>query len=172
MLLSVLGAQSPGSGPRDWTGLRSRVHLPTGGAGGAPRIWVLLCLLGYTLLKCLYSSGGGRSSIGWKLNFDSKSSMMMDLLRLEWPEWPFRMGGGGGGGPAGVLELREELELEEGGGGGLPMRLGSELWPRYGGGGGGASREPPLRDEEEEGGACGAVLRPGGSLAGGGGRGV
>lgn len=108
------------------TGLRS-VHLPTGGAGGAPRIWALLCLLGYTLLKCLYSSGGGRSSIGWKLNFDSKSSRL-DLDRLEWPECPLRMGGGGGGGPAGVLELREELELEDGGGGGLPMRpWGSEL---------------------------------------------
>lgn len=122
------------------------------------------------MLKCLYSSGGGRSSIGWKLNLDSKSSSM-DLERLECPEWPLRMGGGGGGGPAGVLELREELELEEGGGGGLPIRpWGSELWPRYGGGGGGASREP-LR-ELDEGGACGAVLRPGGSLAGGGGRAV
>lgn len=122
------------------------------------------------MLKCLYSSGGGRSSIGWKLNLDSKSSSM-DLDRLECPEWPLRMGGGGGGGPAGVLELREELEPEDGGGGGLPIRTwGSELWPRYGGGGGGASREP-LRELAEEG-ACGAVLRPGGSLAGGGGRAV
>lgn len=90
------------------------VHLPTGGAGGAPLIMAgkhteagvtkghrshtsqteminsekqavnstrgltapvpLLFLLGQTLLKCLYSSGGGRSSMGWKLNLDSKSS--------------------------------------------------------------------------------------------------
>lgn len=109
--------------------------------------------------------------MGWKLNFDSKSSNMdLDMLECpECPECPLRMGGGGGGGPAGVLELREELELEDGGGGGLPIR-GSELWPRYGGGGGGASREP-LRELDEEG-ACGAVLRPGGSLAGGGGRAV
>lgn len=36
----------------------------------------LLLLLGYTLLEGLKSSGGGRSSMGWKLNLDSKSSMM------------------------------------------------------------------------------------------------
>lgn len=77
------------------------------------------------MLKCLYSSGGGKSSIGWKLNFDSKSSSMdlaMWLCPECPPECPFLMGGGGGGGPAGVLELREELEEEEGGGGGFPMR--------------------------------------------------
>lgn len=123
------------------------------------------------MLKCRYSSGGGRSSIGWKLNLDSKSSSM-DLEEML--ECPFLMGGGGGGGPAGVRELREELEEEEGGGGGLPiLPLGSELCPLYGGGGGGASRELPLlRELELEGGTCGAVLRPGGSLAGGGGRAV
>lgn len=88
--------------------------------------------------------------MGWKLNLDSKSSMMD--LEEEMEEWPFRMGGGGGGGPAGVREEEDETEEEEeGGGGGLPTRLwgseSAELWTRYGGGGGGASR-PPLRDPD------------------------
>lgn len=79
------------------------------------------------MLKCRYSSGGGRSSIGWKLNLDSKSSEMdleeCEECEEEEEECPLRMGGGGGGGPAGVRdEDREELE-EEGGGGGLPIRL-------------------------------------------------
>lgn len=108
--------------------------------------------------------------MGWKLNFDSKSSMMD--LEEELEVWPLRMGGGGGGGPAGVREEEDdrEEEEEEWEGSGLPTRFRdseiAELWPRYGGGGGGASR-PPLREPTE--GACGAALRPGGSLAGGGG---
>lgn len=85
------------------------------------------------MLKCLYSSGGGRSSIGWKLNLDSKSSVLD--LEEEMEEWPFRMGGGGGGGPAGVREEDDEREEEEEeGGGGLPTRLSgseaTELWTR------------------------------------------
>lgn len=74
------------------------------------------------MLNGRYSSGGGKSSIGWKLNLDSKSSMMD--LEEEMEEWPFRMGGGGGGGPAGVREEEEEdsEEEEEGGGGGFPTR--------------------------------------------------
>lgn len=40
--------------------------------------WLLVSprfvLLGYTLWKCLYSSGAGKSSTGWKEYFDSKSS--------------------------------------------------------------------------------------------------
>lgn len=63
------------------------------------------------MVKFLYSSGGGKSSTGWKSNLDSKSS----ILDLEEEECPLRMGGGGGGGP-----VREE---DEGGGGGLGPRV-------------------------------------------------
>lgn len=38
----------------------------------------LLALLGYILVKCLYSSGGGKSSRGWKEYLDSKSSVERD----------------------------------------------------------------------------------------------
>lgn len=90
-------------------------------------------MLGYILWKCLYSSGAGKSSTGWKEYFDSKSSKK-DLTVVIESLWPFlRGGGGGGGGPAGVLE---------GGGGGFPRFRGSEPCILYGGGGGGASLAP------------------------------
>lgn len=138
----------------------SVVHLAIGGSGGAP-LTARCDLLGYILLNCLYSSGGGRSSTGWKEYLDSKSS-----AKPLGPEvCPLRTGGGGGGCAESWRPVEERGE-------GLPLVGGSEevcvvpLCIRYGGGGG-ASRVP-LRAPEW--GAGGAVLRPGGSRDGGGGR--